>query len=136
MTDDTIRILIASSDSSEILQREIIVVLTPDEKFKVVGIAKRVDETVQLGRLTKPHIFLVNDILEDGDGIQLIHVLSHSYFPASACILFSENDAPAFLRQAMLAGSRQYIKQPIDAEELRAKIQLIYRYLNPITKIC
>jgi DNA-binding NarL/FixJ family response regulator len=136
MTDDSIHVLIASSDSPERLQREIIDVLTPDEKYKVVGITKRVDETLQLGKLAKPHIFLVNDIWQDGDAVELIRSLDKTFYSFSACILFSENNSSTLLRQAMLAGSRQHIKQPIDADELRSKIQLIYRYLNPIQKLC
>jgi pilus assembly protein CpaE len=133
--DGPIKILVVSNDSSELIQTEITDVLMQDKRIIVVGITDSGAEAMKLTSKHQPHIVLVNDVLNDIDGISLIKNLKNRY-PANMCIMISEREEPLFLRQAILAGAVNFIKKPIDAENLLKLVQIVYRYANPVMRLC
>lgn len=128
--DGPIKVLVVSNDSPDYICTQITDVLAQEEKIVVVGVIDKGADAIRLIGKLQPHILLVNDTLADTDGIQFIREVCNRY-PVVSCLMVSEREEPLFMRESMLAGARNFIKKPIDAENLVLMVRTVYRALNP-----
>ncbi|MCD4687410.1 MAG: response regulator [Anaerolineae bacterium] len=88
-------------------------------------------EAVELAKVHKPDVVLMDINMPDMDGIQATKAISTSVRTA-AVVIMSVQSEPGYLRQAMLAGARDFLTKPIASEELYATIRRVYERNAPI----
>jgi pilus assembly protein CpaE len=88
-------------------------------------------EAVELAKQYKPDVVLMDINMPDMDGIQATKAISTSVRTA-AVVIMSVQSEPGYLRQAMLAGARDFLTKPIASEELYATIRRVYERNAPI----
>lgn len=96
--------------------------------FEVVATARDAREVVDKFAETKPHIALINLALEGMDCVDLIRIIAGHYPSAVVVLLVPEgSDDPDVIVGAVRAGVKGYIREPLSAEELKARLESTLR---------
>src|SRR5690606_4714760 len=99
--------------------------------IEVVGAAGTGQEAVRLATETRPDVVLMDINMPDMDGITATKAISTAVRTA-AVVIMSVQSEPGYLRQAMLAGARDYLTKPIASEELYSTIRRVYERNEPV----
>jgi len=99
--------------------------------IQVVGAAGSGRDAVQLAAEVKPDVVLMDINMPDMDGITATKLISTTVRTA-AVVIMSVQSEPGYLRQAMLAGARDFLTKPISSEELYTTIRRVYERNEPI----
>ncbi len=83
----------------------------------VVAMARTGKEGLQLAKETKPNVILMDINMPDMDGIQATRLIVRDV-PSAQIIMVSVQQDTDYLRQAMLAGARDFLSKPPSADEL------------------
>ncbi|MGQ0604826.1 MAG: response regulator [Anaerolineales bacterium] len=83
----------------------------------VVAMARTGKEAVQLAKETKPNVILMDINMPDMDGIQATRLIVRD-LPSAQIVMVSVQQDTDYLRQAMLAGARDFLTKPPSADEL------------------
>lgn len=122
---DIIKVLIVDdiADTRENLRK--LLAFEPD--IQVVGGAGAGTgrEAVEMAKEFKPDVVLMDINMPDMDGIAATKAISEAVRTA-AVVMMSVQSEPGYLRQAMLAGARDFLTKPISSEELYSTIRRVY----------
>ncbi len=88
-------------------------------------------EAVDMAKEFKPDVVLMDINMPDMDGIQATKLIGEAVRTA-AVVMMSVQSEPGYLRQAMLAGARDFLTKPISSEELYSTIRRVYDRNAPI----
>ncbi|MBP7692789.1 MAG: response regulator [Anaerolineales bacterium] len=83
----------------------------------VVAMARTGKEAIQLAKETKPNVILMDINMPDMDGIAATRIIARD-MPAAQIVMVSVQQDTDYLRQAMLAGARDFLSKPPSADEL------------------
>jgi pilus assembly protein CpaE len=97
-------------------------ILQFESDIEVIGVAGTGAEAVQLSKELKPEVILMDINMPDMDGISATERIKAESPAIQIVILSVQNDAN-YMRQAMLAGVRDYLAKPPDMEELVGAIR-------------
>jgi len=121
-----ISILIALGDDTA--REELVSILSTAEDMEVVGAIRTGDAAVSLARKLQPDIILVDYDLPGQGGIETTEAVM-GILPSSGVILLSADMSADLFRRAMVAGAREFVQMPPNAEEL---LRAIYQ-VNDLT---
>jgi len=126
---NTIKVLIVDdiADTRENLRK----LLAFEADIEVVGAAGTGREAVEIAGQVRPDVVLMDINMPDMDGITATKAISTAVRTA-AVVIMSVQSEPAYLRQAMLAGARDFLTKPISSEELYATIRRVYERNEPV----
>ena len=99
--------------------------------IEVVGAAGTGREAIQIATEMRPDVVLMDINMPDMDGISATKAISTAVRTA-AVVIVSVQSEPGYLRQAMLAGARDFLTKPIASEELYTTIRRVYERNEPI----
>ncbi len=118
-----ISILVALGD--DVTREELVGILTGAEDMEVVGAVRNGDAAIALAGKLEPDIVLVDYDLPGRDGIETTEAISTT-LPAAGVILLSTDMSADVLRRAMVAGARQFLQLPPNAEELLRAVYQVH----------
>lgn len=126
---EVIKVLIVDDipDTRENLRK----LLAFEADIEVVGTAGTGVEAIEQAKETRPDVVLMDINMPDMDGITATKSISTSVRTA-AVVIMSVQSEPGYLRQAMLAGARDFLTKPISSEELYTTIRRVYERNAPI----
>ncbi|MDW8327145.1 MAG: response regulator [Anaerolineales bacterium] len=113
--DDKTRVLIVD-DIAE-TRENIRKLLQFEPDIEVVAVARTGREAVQLAKETKPNVILMDINMPDMDGITATRLIVRDV-PTTQIVMVSVQQDTDYLRQAMLAGARDFLSKPPSADEL------------------
>lgn len=93
--------------------------------IEVVGVAGTGLEAIDIAKSVRPDVVLMDINMPDMDGITATKSISMAV-PTAAVVIMSVQSEPDYLRQAMLAGARDFLTKPISSEELYTTIRRVY----------
>jgi two-component system response regulator NreC len=128
---EPIRVLVV--DDHAVVRSGIRMLLSAEEGIEPVGEAGTGREAVFEARSSKPDVILMDVIMPDQTGLEVLPTLLHEH-PETKVLLLSMQDDPSYVRQAFAAGASGYIlKEAADAEVVAAIRQVADggRYVNP-----
>jgi len=129
--EDTIRVLIVDDieDTRENLRK--LLAFEPDIEVVDRNGAGTGMQGIDLTRQHRPDVVLMDINMPDMDGITATkHIISE--FPSTSVIIISVQSTGGYLRQAMLAGARDFLTKPISSEELYFTIRRVYAGSKPL----
>jgi pilus assembly protein CpaE len=88
-------------------------------------------EAVEMASRFKPDVVLMDINMPDMDGISATRAITAAV-PMAQVVIMSVQSEPGYLRQAMLAGARDYLTKPISSEELYTTIRRVYDQRPPV----
>ncbi|MFZ4828562.1 MAG: response regulator [Phototrophicaceae bacterium] len=106
-------------------------VLEPD--FKVVGSVNRGLEGIRLAKELKPDVIIMDINMPDIDGIAATKQITEAV-PTTAVIMMSINHETNYMRNAMMAGARNFLTKPTSHADLSNTIRTVYREYEPIRR--
>lgn len=115
ISDDKTRVLIVD-DIAE-TRENIRKLLQFEPDIDVVAMARTGREAVQLAKETKPNVILMDINMPDMDGITATRLIVRDV-PTAQIVMVSVQQDTDYLRQAMLAGARDFLSKPPSADEL------------------
>ena len=126
---EVIRVLIVDDipETRENLRK----LLAFEADIEVVGAAGTGREAVEIAEEVAPDVVLMDINMPDMDGITATKAISTAVRTAAVVIMSVQSEA-GYLRQAMLAGARDFLTKPISGEELYATIRRVYERNAPV----
>lgn len=103
--------------------------LSFEHRIEVVGEARNGEEALSKAETLKPDIVLMDINMPILDGIAATEAISCG-IPGCAIIIMSVQGEQEYLRQAMVAGAREYIVKPFTSDELISSIYRVYDLLQ------
>ena len=120
---DKIRILIV--DDLPETRENVRKLLQFEPDVEVVGQAGNGQEAIDLARQQQPDIILMDINMPIVDGISASQSITQSV-PQCQIIIMSVQSEADYLRQAMLAGARDFLMKPFSGDELMAAIRRVH----------
>ena len=126
-----IRILIV--DDHAVVRSGIRLLLAQEDDLEPVGEAGSGREAVFQARALKPDVILMDVVMPDQTGLEVLPTLLHEH-PETKVLLLSMQDDPRYVREAFAAGASGYVlKEAADTEVVAAVREVARggRYVNP-----
>ncbi len=124
-----IRVLIA--DDSQETRQSVRKLLSLEDGIEVVGEAANGFEAVERAKSLHPHVVLMDMRMPEMDGVAATEAIA-TELPTVQVIMMSVAGTAESLRRAMLAGAREYLVKPFEAEELVASVRRVCElYVTP-----
>src|SRR5262249_19764903 len=128
---DTIRVLIV--DDHAVVRSGLRLLLDQEPAIESVGEAGTGREAVFQSRSLKPDVILMDVVMPDQTGLDVLPALLHEQ-PDAKVLMLSMQDDPRYVREAFAAGASGYVlKEAADAEVVAAVREVARggRYVNP-----
>jgi two-component system response regulator NreC len=126
-----IRVLIV--DDHAVVRTGIRLLLAAEDDLEPVGEAGSKREAIFEARSTKPDVVLLDVMMPDGSGLEVIPQLLHEH-PETKVLVLSMQDDPRYVREAFAAGASGYVlKEAADVEVVSAVREIASggRYVHP-----
>ena len=126
-----VRVLIV--DDHAVVRSGIRLLLAQEPDIEPVGEAGTGREAVFEARTLKPDVILMDVVMPDQTGLEVLPTLLHEQ-PDAKVLLLSMQDDPRYVREAFAAGASGYVlKEAADAELVAAVREVARggRYINP-----
>jgi len=94
--------------------------------FTVVAEAENGAQAVVLARMAQPDMILMDIVMPEVDGVEAIHQIIRET-PAARIIALTMYREEQYMLSAIRAGARGYLLKTVDARELIAAIEAVYR---------
>ena len=127
----TVRILIV--DDHAVVRSGLRLLLEAEEDLEPVGEAGTAREAVFQARTLKPDVILMDVVMPDQSGLDVVPTLLHEQ-PETKVLVLSMQDDPQYVRQAFAAGASGYVLKEAADTEVVAAIREVARggrYVNP-----
>lgn len=121
------RVLIA--DDAQETRRNTRVMLSMVEEVEVVAIALDGTQAVEMARLHKPDIVILDINMPRVNGLQAYKRIAQEN-PRTACIIISAEKDPSAFRAAMSIGIQHYLIKPFTSDELDRAVRDVVRRLD------
>ena len=128
---DPIRVLIV--DDHAVVRSGLRLLLDQEPDIEAVGEAGTGREAVFQSRALKPDVILMDVVMPDQTGLEVLPSLLHER-PGAKVLMLSMQDDPRYVREAFAAGASGYVlKEAADAEVVAAVREVARggRYVNP-----
>ncbi|HZQ64708.1 MAG TPA: response regulator transcription factor [Gaiellaceae bacterium] len=128
---DRIRVLIV--DDHAVVRSGLRLLLAQEPDLEPVGEAGTGREAVFEARTLKPDVILLDLVMPDQGGLDVLPALRHEH-PEAKVLVLSMQDDPRYVREAFAAGASGYVlKEAADAEVVAAVREVAGggRYVNP-----
>ena len=125
------RVLIV--DDHAVVRSGLALLVNAEEDLEVVGEAGSAREAILEARSTKPDVVLMDVMMPDQSGIEVVPQLLHEH-PETKVLVLSMQDDPRYVREAFEAGASGYVlKEAADAEVVQAVREVARggRYVDP-----
>jgi DNA-binding NarL/FixJ family response regulator len=126
-----IRVLIV--DDHAVVRTGIRLLLAAEDDLEPVGEAGSKREAIFEARSSNPDVVLLDVVMPDGSGLEVIPQLLHEH-PATKVLVLSMQDDPRYVREAFAAGASGYVlKEAADVEVVSAVREIAGggRYVHP-----
>lgn len=124
---DRLRVIIAD-DVAE-MRRSTRLMMTLIPAVEVVAIAHNGRQAIEMTRLHKPDIALLDINMPEMDGLTAIEKLMREH-PHMACIVMSAERERVYLQRAIAAGARGYLIKPFTSDALVAEFQRVIKLVE------
>jgi len=128
---ESIRVLIV--DDHAVVRTGIKLLLDQEDDLEPVGEAGSARDAVFQARSTKPDVVLLDVVMPDSSGLDVIPTLLHEQ-PDTKILILSMQDDPRYVREAFAAGASGYVlKEAADVEVVAAVREVAHggRYVHP-----
>jgi two-component system response regulator NreC len=126
-----VRVLIV--DDHAVVRAGLRLLLEAEEDVEPVGEAGSGRDAIFQNRSAKPDVILLDVVMPDGSGLDVIPTLLHER-PEAKVLVLSMQDDPQYVRQAFAAGASGYVlKEAADTEVVAAVREVAKggRYVHP-----
>jgi two-component system, NarL family, response regulator NreC len=127
----TVRVLIV--DDHAVVRSGLRLLLAAEEGIDPVGEAGNARDGLFQARVLKPDVILLDVVMPDQSGIEVLPQLTHEN-PEARVLVLSMQDDPHYVREAFAAGASGYVlKEAADAEVVEAIREVARggRYVHP-----
>jgi two-component system, NarL family, response regulator NreC len=127
----SVRILIV--DDHAVVRSGLAMLVNAEDDLDVVGEAGSARNAIFEARSTKPDVVLMDVMMPDQSGLEVVPQLLHE-FPDAKVLVLSMQDDPRYVREAFEAGARGYVLKEAADTELVAAIREVAdggRYVHP-----
>ena len=119
------RIRVFIADDSAIIRKMVKSFISKGQELELVGEAPDGREAVKLCKQAKPDVVLLDVNMPVMNGIDAAKLLSYS-LPEAILVALSGVDDIDMMREAMVAGAKDFIRKPFKAAEFNAKVKEIW----------
>ena len=122
-TDEKIRVLVV--DDIAQTRENLIKLFSLEPSIEVVGGARTGGEGVSMAVERDPHVVLMDINMPDMDGLEATRLIRNK-IPYAQVVILTVQDDPSYMREAIVAGARDFLVKPPMVEELISAVQRAY----------
>jgi pilus assembly protein CpaE len=122
-TDEKIRVLVV--DDIAQTRENLIKLLSLESSVQVIGSARSGREGVSMAVERDPHVVLMDINMPDMDGLEATRLI-RSKIPYVQVVILTVQDDPSYMREAIVAGARDFLVKPPMVDELLSAVQRAY----------
>lgn len=122
--DARLRILVAEDNAD--LRAVLAALLDGENDLCCVGIAGTPDDVLPLARETRPHVVVLDLLLEGGSSLHLIRGL-RTALPDVQIVMYSGYGSDVTAREALRRGAAEFVVKSADVEPLLAAVRRVGR---------
>jgi DNA-binding NarL/FixJ family response regulator len=127
----SIRVLIV--DDHAVVRTGLRLLLDAEKDLESVGEAGTARDAVFQARALKPDVILLDVVMPEGSGLEVLPQLKHEN-PDAKVLILSMQDEPRYVREAFAAGASGYVLKEAADNEVVAAVREVAgggRYVNP-----
>ena len=127
----SIRVLIV--DDHAVVRSGLRLLLAAEDDIEPVGEAGNAREAIFQARAVKPDVILLDIVMPDRTGLDVLPQLTHEN-PDARVLVLSMQDEPRYVREAFAAGASGYVLKEAADNEVVAAVREVAgggRYVNP-----
>jgi two-component system response regulator NreC len=127
----SVRVLVV--DDHAVVRAGLTMLVNAEQDLEAVGEAGSAREAILEARSTKPDVLLMDVMMPEQSGIEVMPQLLHE-FPEAKVLVLSMQDDPRYVREAFEAGASGYVLKEAADTELVTAIREVAgggRYVNP-----
>jgi DNA-binding NarL/FixJ family response regulator len=127
----SIRVLIV--DDHAVVRSGLRLLLAAEDDIEPVGEAGNAREAIFQARAVKPDVILLDIVMPDRTGLDVLPQLTHEN-PDARILVLSMQDEPRYVREAFAAGASGYVLKEAADNEVVAAVREVAgggRYVNP-----
>ncbi len=122
-TDEKIRVLVV--DDIAQTRENLMKLLSLEPSIFIVGGARTGGEGVSMALQHDPHVILMDINMPDMDGLEATRLI-RGKIPYVQVVILTVQDDPSYMREAIVAGARDFLVKPPMVEELINAVQRAY----------
>jgi len=130
-------ISIALADDHNIVRQGLRALLEGEPDFEVVGEAGDAETAIELVKLKRPSVLVLDLMMKGFDGMEAIRHISN-HMPETNIVVLSMYDSEGYIIESLRAGAKSYVLKGSTSEELLRAIREVaagHRYLDlPISE--
>lgn len=119
-TAEFVRVVVIDGDGDT--RRRTSALLGGASDMEVVGLARSMTEGLKLAAAVEPAVLVVTVNFEQASCLDLIRRMAEEW-PATAVLIVTRSSDALFIQDAVLAGAKGWLPQPVPAERLIAMIR-------------
>jgi two-component system response regulator NreC len=132
-TDEAARVTIVLADDHAVVRSGLRMLLEAEPGHEVVAEAATAEDALRYARAHRPSVLVIDLNMPGRPSLEVIPEIREAV-PATAIVVLTMQDDPAFARQALRAGALGYVLKEAADEELLQAVRLAAEgdsYLNP-----
>ncbi|GAB4580849.1 MAG: hypothetical protein Fur0022_35920 [Anaerolineales bacterium] len=122
-SDEKIRVLVV--DDIAQTRENLVKLLSLEPSVEVIGGARTGGEGVSMAVQRDPHVILMDINMPDMDGLEATRLI-RAKIPYVQVVILTVQDDPSYMREAIVAGARDFLVKPPMVEELISAVKRAY----------
>jgi DNA-binding NarL/FixJ family response regulator len=118
------KITIAIVDDHRLIREMWATMLTSNSKYEITGESGGLDETVEMIKIKRPDILLLDINLSQGSGLDAVPLI-RKFSPGTKIIAVSMHNQPAYVKKMMQLGAKAYVTKNSSYEEMFKALEIV-----------
>jgi DNA-binding NarL/FixJ family response regulator len=120
------KISVAIVDDHRLIREMWATMLTSANEYEITGECGGMDEAVEMIKIKKPDLVLIDINLEQGSGLDAVPLI-RKFSPGTKIIAVSMHNQPAYVKKMMQMGAKAYVTKNSSYEEMFKALDIVMK---------
>jgi two-component system invasion response regulator UvrY len=120
------KITVVIVDDHRLIREMWATLLTSNSEYIITGESGNLDEAIELIKLKRPDIVLLDINLEQGSGLDAMPLIK-KFSPGSKIIAVSMHNQPAYVKKMMQSGAKGYVTKNSSHKEMFKALEIVVK---------
>ncbi len=118
------KISVAIIDDHRLIREMWATILASHNKYEITGESGALNEAVEMIKITRPDIVLLDINLSEGSGLDAVPLI-RKYSPSTKIVAVSMHNQPAYVKKMMQMGAKAYVTKNSSHEEMFKALEIV-----------
>jgi len=118
------KVTVAIVDDHRLIREMWATMLTSNNKYEITGESAGMDEAIEMIKIKKPDIVLMDINLSQGSGLDAVPLI-RKFSPGTKIVAVSMHHQPAYVKKMLQMGARAYVTKNSSHEEMFKALEIV-----------